>query len=64
MANLQTQFIKFHDAIKIDFDGGQILREKRDLIVGNLRDELKRLFPTNTPTFNHFNQGSYDLEQA
>jgi hypothetical protein len=61
MVNLQTQFNKFHNAIKIDFESNEPLRQKRDLIVCNLRDGLKRLFPRNTPTFNHFNQGSYDL---
>ncbi|MDJ0736322.1 MAG: nucleotidyltransferase [Nostocaceae cyanobacterium] len=61
MANLQTQFNKFHNTIKIDFDDNKPLREKRDLIVGDLRNGLKRLFPTNTPTFHNFNQGSYDL---
>lgn len=61
MVNLQTQFNKFHDIIKIDFDGNKSLREKRDLIIENLRDGLKRLFPVYTPTFSYFNQGSYDL---
>lgn len=61
MAELQTQFNKFHETIKIDFDGNKPLRDKRDLIVGNLRDGLKKLYPTNTPTFESFNQGSYDL---
>ena len=61
MANLQTQFNNFHNTIKVDFDDNQPLRDKRDLIVGNLKDGLKKLFPTNTPTFRFFNQGSYDL---
>jgi len=61
MAELQTQFNRFHETIKIDFDGNKPLRDKRDLIVGNLRDGLRRLYPTNTPTFESFNQGSYDL---
>lgn len=61
MANLQTQFDNFHNNIKVDFDGSQPLRDKRDLIVGNLRDGLRKLFPTNTPRFKYFNQGSYDL---
>jgi hypothetical protein len=62
MANLQSQFNKFHDAIKIDFDGNQPLRDKRDLIVKNLRDGLKKIFyPNYPPTFSSFNQGSYDL---
>ncbi|MEM9816440.1 MAG: nucleotidyltransferase [Cyanobacteria bacterium P01_D01_bin.6] len=61
MANVQTQFNKFHNTIKVDFDDNKSLRDKRDLIVGNLRDGLRRLFSTNAPTFNSFNQGSYDL---
>jgi hypothetical protein len=61
MVNLQTQFNKFHNAIKIDFESNEPLRQKRDLIIGNLRNGLKKLFSINTPTFNYFNQGSYDL---
>jgi hypothetical protein len=61
MANLQTQFNNFHNTIKVDFDDNQQLRDKRDLIVCNLKDGLRRLFPTNTPTFRFFSQGSYDL---
>lgn len=61
MANLQPQFNKFYETIKIDFDDSQPLRDKRDIIVRELRDGLKRIFSTNAPTFNSFNQGSYDL---
>lgn len=61
MAELQTQFNKFHDIIKIDFDDNKPLRDKRDLIVSNLREGLKKQFPINTPTFKDFVQGSYDL---
>ena len=61
MANIQTQFNNFHNTIKVDFDDNQPLRDKRDLIVGNLKDGLRKLFPINTPTFKFFNQGSYDL---
>jgi len=61
MVNIQTNFMKFHDAIKVDFDESQLLREKRDLIVRHLKDGLKRLFSTNAPTFECFNQGSYAL---
>lgn len=61
MVNIQTQFNKFHNTIKVDFDDTQLLRDKRDLIVGNLKSGLKRIFPQNTPTFKYFNQGSYDL---
>ncbi len=61
MANLQAQFNKFHNTIKIDFDDNKLLRDKRDLIIGNLRDGLRKLFSIHAPTFNHFNQGSHDL---
>lgn len=62
MTNLQTKFLTFHDSIKTDFEDNQLLRDKRDLIVDHLRNGLKRLLGTNTPTFNSFNQGSYDLK--
>ncbi|BAQ67021.1 nucleotidyltransferase [Geminocystis sp. NIES-3709] len=64
MVNLQTQFSKFHETIKIDFDESQYLRDKRDLIVNNLREGLKKLFAVQSlqpPIFHSFNQGSYDL---
>jgi hypothetical protein len=61
MVNLQTQFIKFHNKIKISFDDNQPLREKRDTIVSNLQDGLKKLYSSNAPSFKHFSQGSYDL---
>lgn len=61
MADLQTQFNKFHETIKIDFEGNKPLREKRDMILAELRAGLKKQYPTNTPTFKDFVQGSYDL---
>ena len=61
MVDLQTQFYKFHEAIKIDFDGNAPLRDKRDIILKDLMEGLKRQFPNHTPTFKWFNQGSYDL---
>jgi hypothetical protein len=61
MVDLQSQFNKFNNKIKIDFDDNRPLRDKRDLIVSDLRVGLKRQFPINTPTFSNFNQGSYDL---
>lgn len=61
MVNLQTQFNKFHNTIKIDFDDNEPLRHKRNLIISNLEDGFKKLFSIQVPTFNHFNQGSYDL---
>jgi hypothetical protein len=61
MADLQTQFNRFHETIKIDFDGNKPLRDKRDIILNALRTGLKKKFPTNTPSFDFFNQGSYDM---
>lgn len=61
MAELQTQFNKFHDNIKIDFNGNKPLRDKRDIILDALRAGLEKDYPTNTPTFDWFNQGSYDM---
>lgn len=61
MADLQTQFNKFHETIKIDFEGNKPLREKRDVILAELRAGLKKQFLTNSPTFKDFVQGSYDL---
>lgn len=61
MAELQKQFNKFHETIKIDFDGNKPLRDKRDMILKELRAGLKKKYPTNTPTFESFNQGSYDM---
>lgn len=61
MADLQTQFNKFHETIKIDFEGNKPLREKRDVILAELRAGLKKQFLTNSPTFKDFVQVSYDL---
>lgn len=61
--HLQKEFLQFHEAIKlIDGDENKILREKRDLLLSDLRDGLKRIFQAKgkpVPTFTHFNQGSY-----
>lgn len=62
MANLQSKFLNFHDAIKTDFDDNQELRDKRDLIVNDLRNGLRKLAIGSIPTFKHFDQGSYALK--
>ena len=64
MVNLQTKFNEFHQAIKIDFDDNSPLRDKRNLIVNDLKYGLKKAFLNQgyrPPTFEYFNQGSYDL---
>ena len=53
--SLQSQFMKFHEAILLKrFDENAELREKRDRILKRLRDNL-------SVTFEPFNQGSYAM---
>jgi hypothetical protein len=60
MANLQPRFQEFHNAIKLGtYDEDATLREKRDLLITNLRAGLAK--NDDAPTFTHFNQGSYAL---
>lgn len=61
MVELQSCFEKFHEKIRLDFDSSSLLREKRDMIVRNLKDGIKSQFPYNAPTFECLNQGSYAL---
>lgn len=51
--SLQTQFIKFNDKIRIDYDVKTELKDKRDILIGILRDSGK------LPGFTILNQGSY-----
>lgn len=57
MVNLQSEFIEFHDKIKLSYSDNAELREKRDILLkklnGNIADDA-------TP-FSHFNQGSYAM---
>lgn len=56
MADVQTQFNKFHDSIKLsDVDENETLRTKRDALIDDLRAHL----PGDVPSFTWFNQGSY-----
>jgi cyclic GMP-AMP synthase DncV-like protein len=58
MADIQRYFIEFHDRIRLDpFDENEDLRDKRDMLIGELKDKL----PMDVPTFRHFNQGSYAM---
>ena len=65
MATLHNQFINFHDKIKLTKYGENAeLREKRDLLINELRDELKDEKILNTDkklTFKTINQGSYEM---
>lgn len=57
MVNLQSEFIEFHDKIKLSYDDNSELREKRDILLGKLSENISE----EAPTFNHFNQGSYAM---
>ena len=53
--HLQSQFIRFDEAIKLDYHGeSKQLREKRDRVLTRLRSSLPFKFTT-------FNQGSYEM---
>lgn len=59
---IQKQFDKFHDAIKLGhIDDNQFLRDKRDILVNELKESFKKDYPilSERPKFTWFNQGSY-----
>lgn len=66
MANVQKQFLTFHNTIKLGtFEEEQTLRDKRDAVVNALRTGLKRDYEKRgetPPAFTSFNQGSYSLK--
>ncbi|MCU1808239.1 nucleotidyltransferase [Cytobacillus firmus] len=57
MANLQSYFTSFHDAIKLDYDDNKELRDKRD----ELLEILKENMPSDAGSFSIFHQGSYAM---
>jgi hypothetical protein len=62
MANIQQQLVKFNDSIRISYDEDSKLREKRDMLLTELRAALTKKFVStgvSVPTFDIFNQGSY-----
>ncbi|MFI8554399.1 cyclic GMP-AMP synthase DncV-like nucleotidyltransferase [Psychrobacter sp. NPDC077938] len=63
MANLQKQFLEFHDAIKLGtYEENDFLREKRDLIIDKLKSKLAERKDDGYPQYERsFNQGSYAL---
>ncbi len=63
MPSIQTQFIKFHETIKlVNLDENRVLKQKRDLLLDKLRKGLKQRFKgERVPTFEHRNQGSYRM---
>lgn len=65
MADIQTQFNKYHEAIKLnDFYDNKPLRDKRDMLLKELKTYLSKHYrysDETTPTFNPLNQGSYNM---
>ncbi|MGJ3502445.1 hypothetical protein, partial [Piscirickettsia salmonis] len=65
MAKLQKEFLQFHDEIKLGtYDENQTLRDKRDLLVDELKEKLKdeQLPGTDQKlTFTKMDQGSYAM---
>ena len=62
MVSVQTYFNKFHETIRRSYDDNSILREKRDLLLDNLREDLQRYAQDRNikiPRFDSLNQGSY-----
>lgn len=67
MANLNDQFKKFHEKIRLsDDDGKAKLREKRDLLVSTLKSGLKKREEDGKEklTFESFNQGGNAMHTA
>lgn len=59
MALLQKQFKKFEENIRLsDIDDNQPLRDKRDMLIEELRQWGKK---NDKPSFDWFNQGSYHM---
>lgn len=59
MADLQKYFYVFHDNIKLVLSDEQELRDKRDEIIEQLKENLKQETELN---FETFNQGSYAMK--
>ena len=57
MVNLQSEFVEFHDKIKLSYDENVELREKRDILLKKLRNNIS----ADAASFSSFNQGSYAM---
>lgn len=56
MVNLQSEFIKFHDTIKLS-DENDTLCQKREILLNKLRQNISE----EAASYKHFNQGSYAM---
>jgi hypothetical protein len=59
MADIQAQFEKFHDTIRVDFDMSTDLRDSRDVVLNLIRKHLK---DNQRPAFRELHQGSYKMK--
>ena len=57
MVNLQLEFLEFHDNIKLSYSDNAELRQKRDILLRKLKDDIS----DEAATFSSFNQGSYAM---
>lgn len=56
--SLQTYFKEFNKVIKMDYDVKSELKEKRDILLGILRND------DDMPAFDEYNQGSYSVKES
>ena len=62
MATLQNEFRKFHDEIKLkNYEENSVLREKRDIILDLIKENIKKNESCPVSSFSHFDQGSYAM---
>ena len=57
MVNLQSEFIEFHEKIKLSYEDNSELRQKRDILLKKLKDNIS----DDAPSFSDFSQGSYAM---
>lgn len=62
MADLQKQFIEFHDTIAVDYEK-RVLADKREKILRRLEEGIKKQRESGIeiPKYSHRNQGSYAM---
>ncbi len=64
---VQEQFIKFHDAIRLDVNDNKDVIKKRDMLIEEIRTAIKKMCEEKgirLIRFTTFNQGSYTMAQG
>jgi hypothetical protein len=59
MANVQKYFEQFHEKVRIDYDMSDVLRDKRDILVGRINEHLTK---NGRPVASPLGQGSYSMK--